>query len=106
MNRDLHFYINLIILTLAIYFVLRLLNPTKKNVIEGFDYATCIGKGYSKEFCVQSPTSQFGPNSCLCDNGTIGYRLLGYGGECVCNMPNFYPRYQPVYSPESASAFF
>jgi len=104
MNTNLDFYVNLIIISISIYFIYNLLKSNK--IVEGFSYNTCINKGFSKEFCVQTPTSQFGPNTCLCDNGTIGYKMVGYGGECVCNMPNFRPIYTPVYSPQSAAALF
>lgn len=60
----------------------------KKN-IENFtgemSYNDCIGKGYSKEFCVQTPTSVVGPGGCRCPNGSLGRKLPGFRGQCVCD---------------------
>ena len=54
--------------------------------IESFtpSYQQCINNGYTKEFCSQTPTSSFGPNVCLCNNGSMGYILPGFRGKCVC----------------------
>jgi hypothetical protein len=54
---------------------------------EGFSPAkldSCLAKGYSKEFCVQTPTSAYGPSSCLCEDGKLGRFIPGFGGQCVC----------------------
>jgi hypothetical protein len=53
---------------------------------EGFssNYNSCIAKGYSKSFCVQTPTSTYGPSSCLCEDGKLGRIIPGFGGQCVC----------------------
>jgi len=53
---------------------------------EGFssNYNSCIAKGYSKSFCVQTPTSVYGPSSCLCEDGKLGRIIPGFGGQCVC----------------------
>lgn len=42
----------------------------------------CRAKGYSKEFCLQTPWSS---NICRCPNGMIGKRLPGFRGACVCH---------------------
>lgn len=65
-------------------------NLVIKNInlypIENFtpSYQHCINKGYTKEFCSQTPTSFSGPTTCLCNNGTLGYLLPGFKGNCVC----------------------
>ena len=59
------------------------------TIVEGFSYNECISNGYSKEFCVQTPTSVFGPNVCQCDDGRIGQILPGFRGECICNNINY-----------------
>jgi len=54
---------------------------------EGFTsskYDSCRAKGFSKEFCVQTPISAYGPSSCLCEDGRLGRFIPGFGGECVC----------------------
>lgn len=53
---------------------------------EGFtpSYNQCMSQGYSKEFCVQTPTNVFGPGACRCYDGRIGRRLPGFRGGCVC----------------------
>ena len=48
------------------------------------NYNKCRGQGFSKEFCVQTPTSVFGPSICQCDDGQLGQYLPGFQGECVC----------------------
>jgi hypothetical protein len=69
---------------------------------EGFNtYGQCRKSGYTKEFCVQTPTNLLGPSGCMCKNGMLGYVLPGSGGACSCSMPNYYPLYNPVYSPDS-----
>jgi hypothetical protein len=59
-----------------------------KNRQEGFSTAfnSCRAKGYSKEFCVQTPATHFGPAACRCPNGMLGTRLPGFGGKCVCDF--------------------
>ena len=58
----------------------------KKDIAtEGMtNYNKCRGQGFSKEFCVQTPTSVFGPSICQCDDGQLGQYLPGFQGECVC----------------------
>jgi hypothetical protein len=53
-------------------------------------YNDCISRGFSKEFCVETPTLRYGPNACICDNGSIGFYSPGFAGECVCNSSSFY----------------
>ena len=48
------------------------------------DYTSCIAKGYTKEFCSQTPNT-LSTDICTCSNGLLGKRLPGFGGECVCN---------------------
>ena len=56
------------------------------NCREGFEtYNDCIANGYTKEFCVQTPTSALSPGVCTCDNGITGTKLPGFKGECVCD---------------------
>jgi len=54
--------------------------------IEGFTtYNDCLARGFTKDFCVQTPVSALGPGGCLCDDGSIGYTIPGFRGECVCD---------------------
>jgi hypothetical protein len=59
---------------------------SQRFIREGFssNYNSCIAKGYSKSFCVQTPTSAYGPSSCLCEDGKLGRIIPGFGGQCVC----------------------
>ena len=50
-------------------------------------YQACRAQGYSKEFCVQSPSD---PGSCICGDGRRGKYLVGYRGECVCDDHHAY----------------
>lgn len=56
---------------------------------EGFQtYQECIDAGYTKSFCVQTPSSvpALGPGSCVCADGRLGRYLPGFRGECVCGF--------------------
>ena len=65
------------------------LDEKNKKPVENFtgemSYNDCIGKGYSKEFCVQTPTSVLGPSGCTCPNGSLGHRMPGFRGRCICD---------------------
>lgn len=60
---------------------------SQNKITEGFSssmFDSCRSKGYSKEFCIQTPTSAYGPSSCLCEDGKLGRFIPGFGGQCVC----------------------
>lgn len=80
----LYFFISfLILLGIAI-------NMYYNNIKETFStFNECRKSGYTKEFCVQTPTSVFGPNVCQCADGTIGKILPGMQGECYCGNRYF-----------------
>lgn len=48
-------------------------------------YDECRASGYSKEFCVQTPTLYFGPAGCMCPDGSQGIIHPGLRGECLCS---------------------
>lgn len=60
-----------------------------RNINETFmnipTYDECREKGYTKEFCVQTPTLYFGPAGCLCPDGSQGIVHPGLRGECLCS---------------------
>jgi hypothetical protein len=56
---------------------------------EGFQtYQQCRNLGYSKEFCVQTPVSVFGPAGCMCPDGRMGATYPGLRGGCLCTTMN------------------
>ena len=56
------------------------------KIEEGFvSYDECRRNGYSKEFCVQTPTSYYGPSGCMCPDGSQGIIHPGLRGECLCS---------------------
>ena len=57
------------------------------------DFVDCRNKGYTKEFCLQTPYTNSGPGTCMCDNGQLGRELPGYKGKCVCGSSTFGPNY-------------
>ena len=61
---------------------------------EGFSYTDCRNKGFTKEFCVQTPIASWGTGVCLCDDGQVGLQMPGFGGECVCGMALENPVYR------------
>lgn len=63
---------------------------------EGFtgSYAECRSKGFTSEFCVQTPITNYGVGTCLCNDGSIGLQIPGFAGECVCNAGLINPLYR------------
>ncbi len=53
-------------------------------------FQDCVNKGFSKEFCIETPTLRYGPNTCICHDGSIGFYSPGFAGQCVCNSTSFY----------------
>ena len=51
----------------------------------GPSFSDCRSQGFSKEFCVQTPTSAVGPAGCRCEDGRLGMRMPGFRGECICD---------------------
>ena len=47
-------------------------------------FKSCRNKGYTKEFCLQTPTANFGPSACTCLDGRLGGYLPGFRGQCIC----------------------
>ena len=69
-----------IVVTIVFFY----LSATKIN--EGFtSFARCRAQGYSKEFCVQTPVSVWGPAGCQCPDGSRGIIHPGLRGECLCS---------------------
>ena len=51
------------------------------NAREGFisnDYTNCINKGFTKEFCVQTPYASNVVGTCLCGDGNVGVLMPGF----------------------------
>ena len=47
-------------------------------------FSRCWAKGYTKEFCLQTPTTLWGPAGCKCPDGSAGLIHPGLRGECLC----------------------
>jgi hypothetical protein len=64
-----------------------LFSSSLNSCIEGFgpSFSDCRSQGFSKEFCVQTPTSAVGPAGCRCEDGRLGMRMPGFRGECICD---------------------
>ena len=61
---------------------------------EGFSFSQCMNKGFTKEFCVQTPISYGGSAMCRAEDGRLGQVLAGWGGKCVTppySSPYFTP---------------
>ena len=75
---------NLYLLLLSLILFFFTINVCKSH--EGFmSYNQCLASGYTKEFCVQTPVSVFGPAGCMCPDGSIGMIHPGLRGECLCS---------------------
>lgn len=60
------------------------------NYAEPFQtYDQCRNLGYSKSFCVQTPTSVFGPAGCMCPDGSMGQVYPGLRGGCMCHNSHY-----------------
>ena len=75
-------------------FCLILIMSLVKTTREGFSYNECRDKGFSKEFCVTTPIAAQSTGICLCDNGSVGLQMPGFGGACVCNQGLYNPLYR------------
>ena len=65
-------------------------NYNKENFTSSIPtYQKCINSGYSKEFCIQTPTSVLGPAGCLCRDGSVGRIIPGFRGKCFCGNDYF-----------------
>jgi len=49
------------------------------------EYVKCRNNGFTKEFCLETPIANNNPNTCVCENGQMGYFKTGFKGECICN---------------------
>lgn len=49
------------------------------------NFKQCRARGFSKEFCIQTPAAVSLPDAlCLCSDGTRGRYKRGHQGESVC----------------------
>jgi hypothetical protein len=73
-----------LIFLILLFIIFNIVFPkNKENFVSS--YANCINKGYTKEFCLQTPTSAIGPSRCICPNGSFGTIIPGFRGRCICN---------------------
>ena len=86
--------INIMKVILLALFCLLLAMFLVRSSKEGFSYNDCRSKGFSKEFCVTTPIAAQGTGICLCDNGSVGLQMPGFGGACVCNQGLYNPLYR------------
>ena len=61
---------------------------TEKFTGQRRHYLKCRAKGYTKEFCLQSPYSRYPMFQCTCRNGLLGQRLPGIRRRCSCDYLN------------------
>jgi len=80
-------YLKVILASIALAVLILLLNRKEKtdDFYASGDFESCIEEGYTKEFCVKTPVSLFGPSVCMCDNGKVGRYIPGFKGKCICN---------------------
>ena len=72
-------YVFIISLSLLVWILVK-----QMKKVEGFQtFDQCRGLGYSKEFCVQTPVSVFGPAGCMCPDGSMGFAYPGLRGQCM-----------------------
>lgn len=71
----------LLLILLAFVIVLLVLKYSRHTRESFSNYFKCLQKGFTKHFCVKN---KLNPNSCLCENGTVGKIVPGFKGKCVC----------------------
>lgn len=84
-------FITLVCVVLWCVFVGQILRTTSQ---EGFSFSQCMNKGFTKEFCLQTPVSYGGPAVCRNADGQLGQVLAGWGGQCITppySSPYFTP---------------
>ena len=57
------------------------------------EFIDCRKRGYTKEFCLQTPIARNSPGTCMCPNGMLGNIEPGFKGKCVCNNSSFSANY-------------
>tara|TARA_Y100000287_G_scaffold9106_2_gene6950 strand:+ start:6273 stop:6545 length:273 start_codon:yes stop_codon:yes gene_type:complete len=69
---------------------------SRRKTSEGFtgSFAECKAKGFTTEFCVQTPIATMGVGTCLCEDGNLGLQMPGFGGQCVCQQALANPLYR------------
>lgn len=70
-----------------IFSVIVIMSIFQRNTIESFSsrsYRRCRHKGYTKQFCLQTPFTNMNTDTCMCENGNVGRRLPGFRGKCIC----------------------
>jgi hypothetical protein len=62
------------------------LSISVEKIHEGYtSFSRCRAQGYTKEFCLQTPTTLWGPAGCTCPDGRAGIIHPGLRGECLCS---------------------
>ena len=74
---------NVIIFILLFIVGMCIFKPVKEGMISS-SYNDCLSKGFTKEFCVQTPMAGNVVGTCICENGSIGLLMPGFRGECIC----------------------
>ena len=77
------------VLLVIVLIILAIMLVVKKEGFGNYNnrqYGGCRGHGYSKEFCLTNPKSFA---TCLCKDGSVGQRSLGFKGDCVCGSNYF-----------------
>ena len=78
---------------LLVIIFLSLITKSSKESFTG-SFADCRAKGFTTEFCVQTPIAAMGVGTCLCDDGNLGLQMPGFMGKCVCQQALANPLYR------------
>ena len=74
--------LRILLLILLAFVIVLLVFKYSRHTRESFsNYFKCLQKGFTKHFCVKN---KLNPDSCLCENGTVGKIVPGLKGKCVC----------------------
>ena len=79
--------LKIIIAIILLFIFITFLQKKDKNeeYYSSVPYDECRKKGYTKEFCLKTPVSLFGPSVCMCKGGKVGRIIPGFKGKCICN---------------------
>ena len=84
------------VLLFVVFWCVLASEPSLSPLKEGFSFTQCMNRGFTKEFCVQTPVSYGGPSSCRTPDGHLGQVLAGWGGKCIA--PSYASPYFKPYS--------
>ena len=81
-----YIFLIIIVVILVLYYLIKNKYINTEPFVDTHNrYLACREKGYSKQYCLQSPYSRYPMFQCTCKNGLLGQRLPGIKQRCSCD---------------------